>query len=328
MKNKAKLSTDIILKEFWRNNDRFADLFNTVLFDGMQVLEANELEEMDTDVSGTVDVKGFNQSISRIRDVIKKTAYGMDFIICGVENQCKVHYAMPLRNMIYDALGYLKEFNEINQTFKNNNSKGRENKAEEFLSGMTKNDRFHPIITIVIYYGEKEWDGPYSLADMMFDLPANVKNIFSNYKMNLLQVRSSDKYNFSNKDVETVFEISRNIFNENYDDISNSYKDKDINAELGMIIGKITDSNFIIEQSSHGRELVNMCTALEKLKNQGVEEGLREGLREGLKEAKIKTARKSLEQGLEVELISKITDLSIDEIQKIKQLMISEGDNL
>ena len=40
----------------------------TVLFDGPQVLEANELEEMDTNVSGTVDVKGFGQFISHMRD--------------------------------------------------------------------------------------------------------------------------------------------------------------------------------------------------------------------------------------------------------------------
>ena len=44
---------------------------------------------------------------------MKKTAYGVDFVIWGIENQQRIHYAMPLRHMIEDALSYLKEYNEI-----------------------------------------------------------------------------------------------------------------------------------------------------------------------------------------------------------------------
>lgn len=47
---------------------------------------------------------------------------------------------------------------------------------EEFLSGLKYSDRFHPIITIVFYYGEKKWNGPTSLSDMMVDMPAEIKD--------------------------------------------------------------------------------------------------------------------------------------------------------
>ena len=43
---------DIVLKEFWRDNERFADLFNGTLFHGRRVVDARLLEEADTDVSG------------------------------------------------------------------------------------------------------------------------------------------------------------------------------------------------------------------------------------------------------------------------------------
>lgn len=33
----------------------------------------------------------------RYRDLIKKAAFGVNFIVIGVENQEKVHYLMPLR---------------------------------------------------------------------------------------------------------------------------------------------------------------------------------------------------------------------------------------
>ncbi len=37
----------------------------------------------------------------------------MDFVIWGLENQSKVHYAMLLRHMVGDAFSYLKEYDEI-----------------------------------------------------------------------------------------------------------------------------------------------------------------------------------------------------------------------
>ena len=49
-----QVKPDTILKDFWRNNQRFADLFNTVLFEGNTILKPNDLREVDTDVSSGV----------------------------------------------------------------------------------------------------------------------------------------------------------------------------------------------------------------------------------------------------------------------------------
>lgn len=46
-----KIKPDTILKNFWRDNHHFADLFNAALFDGEQVLNPDDLLEVDTDVS-------------------------------------------------------------------------------------------------------------------------------------------------------------------------------------------------------------------------------------------------------------------------------------
>ena len=40
---RKRTSDDIIVKEFWRNNERFADLFNAVLFKGKCVIKAENL---------------------------------------------------------------------------------------------------------------------------------------------------------------------------------------------------------------------------------------------------------------------------------------------
>lgn len=120
--------TDVVFKEFWRQNERFADLFNTVIFRGKEVIKPENLSELDTDVSGTIEMKGYKETLTRTRDVVKKTAYGVEFVVVGLENQAEVHYAMPLRTMIYDSMGYLKEYREITRSRKKDGS--LETKAE------------------------------------------------------------------------------------------------------------------------------------------------------------------------------------------------------
>lgn len=194
MGKKKKTQTgkeDVILKSFWRDNARFADLFNSTVFEGKQVLQPDMLAEIDTDVSGTIQT-GNNDyiSLNRNRDVMKKTAMGVEFAIVAVENQMKVHYGAPLRTMLYDGLGYQKEYVEIRNQRREELAQKQDKKMEglsrtnavdgeneetpkkitadsekekivknryqlsgdEFLSGIRKEDRLHPIITIVISY--------------------------------------------------------------------------------------------------------------------------------------------------------------------------------
>ncbi len=275
MMARSKVKADVRLKDFWRQNDRFADLFNAVVFEGKEVIKPDSLQEMDTDMSGIIQFPDYEESVVRIRDVVKKMAYGVEFVVMGIDNQMKIHYGMPLRALLYDGLGYLKEYQEI---AKQRKSEGGKVTEDEFLSKIRKEDRLHPIITIVIYYNEKPWDGPLCLRDMMVEMPEEISRIFSDYKMNLVQVRDSDRYVFNNEDVKTVFEISREIFRGNLDQITQKYN-RDIDAELAAVIGQITDSNEITRQASE-KEVVNMCTALEKWEKQAEEHGAEKNQRE------------------------------------------------
>ena len=47
-KKKQKIKPDVILKDYWRDNEHFADLFNAVLFEGKQLIKPCELEDVDT----------------------------------------------------------------------------------------------------------------------------------------------------------------------------------------------------------------------------------------------------------------------------------------
>lgn len=281
-----KIKPDTILKNFWRDNHHFADLFNAALFNGEQVLNPDDLSEVDTDVSSILKFNGHAETVQKVLDVVKKTAYGIDFVIWGLENQSKIHYAMPLRHMIGDGFSYLKEYQEI--AAKNRKDKNFAS-SDEFLSNMKKTDRLHPMISLCVYYGENPWDGPLCLMDML-EVPEKIKPLVADYKMNLLELRTSGSLQFHNQDVNTVFDISRSIYERNYNKINTVYKDRLIASELGVVIGAITQSQELID---HALELeqkggqVNMCSALEELKREGKQEGLQEGKKEGLQEGMI-----------------------------------------
>lgn len=268
---------DVILKDFWRQNERFADLFNAVIFRGKQVIKPEDLTERDTDMSGIIQFKDYRKTLERTRDVVKKMAYGVEFAVLGIESQQKIHYAMPLRTMLYDSLGYLKEYQEITRIRKAERGKMTE---DEFLSKMRKEDRLHPIISIVLYYSEKSWDGRMCLKDMIVEMPEEMERIFSDYKMNLVQIRESEQYTFHNEEVRAVFEISREIFNGNLDKINEKYRDRDLTPELITVIGKITDSAELVRQGKI-EEVANMCTALEKWEKENIERGTKRGIEIG-----------------------------------------------
>ena len=309
---------DVTLKTFWRDNEHFADLFNATVFNGKQVLKPDKLTEMDTDVSATIHSKSYNESITRNRDVVKKMSDGVEFNILGLEIQDKTHYAMPLRTMTYDALGYIKEYNDIKKHHKLN--KDSFSSPEEFLSGINKSDRFHPIITLVLYYGESLWDGPTCLSDMMISMPDNIKAYFSDYKLNLVQILDSDKYTFYNEDVRDIFYIARSIYNKDIDAILSKYKTRNVDNEVMKLISVLTATPQIMNLCKPNEQggKVNMCKAMEELKaewqNESRNEGINKGIKLGIDSEKINSIISMLEFGVTREQI--LTKYTKEDLEK------------
>lgn len=83
----------------------------------------------------------------------------------GVENQSNIHYAMAVRNNLYDTLEYAGQVEEAARSHRtemkkrSSESSGSPN-SDEFLSGFWKSDRLIPSITVTIYFGADEWGWP------------------------------------------------------------------------------------------------------------------------------------------------------------------------
>ena len=131
------------------------------------------------------------------------------------------------------------------------------------------------MVTLCIYYGEKEWDGPLSLVDML-DIPDKLKFIFSDYKFNLIQMRSCNNLHFHNYDINTVFDLSSSIYNRDYEKINKLYKNQPISPELALVVGAITESQELIDHALENEKkgAINMCT--------GLQEGLQKGEVKGI----------------------------------------------
>ena len=102
-KTTQDLKPDTVLKNYWNDNEQFADLFNAVLFDGRQIIKANELEDVDTEESTVLEHRDYAESIKAARDNIKiqkkSSVFGVQFVLLGLESQEHIHYAMPIRVM-------------------------------------------------------------------------------------------------------------------------------------------------------------------------------------------------------------------------------------
>ena len=59
----------------------------------------------------------------------------------------------------------------------------------------------------------------------MLKIPDKIKPLVSDYKMNLVEIKKSNTMKFHNDDVNMVFDLSRSIYERNYDKINRVYKD-------------------------------------------------------------------------------------------------------
>ncbi len=162
---------DACSKNYTRKSEIVADLVNYAVYDGKQIVREGDISEKDTTELSALYKKNKKKMEffykNRFRDVLRKCTLhetpDAKYLIVGVENQDKVHYAMCVRNMLMDAINYATQVEVIAD--KNRKREGNLPSAE-FLSGMKTTDRLKPVITLVVYWGEEKWDAARSLHEM------------------------------------------------------------------------------------------------------------------------------------------------------------------
>lgn len=135
---------DIITKEYMEDTEVFADVFNHMIYQGEKVIDPKNLKELDTaSVVIPYGADGAEVPYQKYRDVFKILCAMKDenavYLLLGVENQSNVHYAMPVKNMVYDSLEYAAQVQKAEtshrEALRKKNPKEKKPDPAEFLSG-------------------------------------------------------------------------------------------------------------------------------------------------------------------------------------------------
>lgn len=274
------LKPDTVLKDYWRDNERFADLFNAVLFDGEPVIQPEELEDVDTEESYVLEHKEYAESIQASRDNIKirkkSMVHGVEYVLLGNESQKHIHYAMPMRIMGYDYGTYKKQYDDNAKKYQT--SEGMED--DEYLSRMKKTDGFMPVISVVVYYGDKAWDGATSLCEML-DIPEKVARYVNDYKILLVEARRNDLvlHNVNNKDLFNLLEIildKSTPKNEAKKKAIQYGEEHQVDRSVVMTVAGATNSK--IDYNAFEKGEVTMCTLFDEIAKESEAKGEAKGI--------------------------------------------------
>ncbi|MCD8130091.1 MAG: Rpn family recombination-promoting nuclease/putative transposase [Lachnospiraceae bacterium] len=188
---KEKLTPDVVLKNYWDGDDEFTDFFNAVLFDGDCVIHSLNDTERDTAAAVVLENKEKTSSFENFRDNIKIQLLSADSgakpaLFC-LESQSYINYSMPVKVMGYNYGTYDKQLRKNSERYTGTDSL----KGNEYLSSMRKEDRFMPVVTIVLYYNKEAWDGPSNLKDIL-DIPSPLKGYVSDHPFLLIEARDCE----------------------------------------------------------------------------------------------------------------------------------------
>lgn len=284
---------DTLAKEYMRRPTIFADVFNQFLYHGEQVIAPEKLVELDTtEIAVPYGADKVSVPEQRYRDVVKMLMAMTDgnaaYCILAAENEAKVHYAVPVKNSLYDVLQLAHQVTMAAASHRKSGSKDKKPSGDEFLSGFWKNDKLLPVVTIVVYFGAEEWDGPLSLREMYADCSEEILRYTMDYHVNLiapsgLSDSEIDKFQSNMREIMRYIKYSRDK-KELYRIVNEEDRFKSVERGAAEIINAATGSNMKIDE---GKESVDVCIAIQEIREEGKIEGKIEGRIEGKIEGKI-----------------------------------------
>ena len=292
-------------KEYLSDNTRFSEICNYVLFDGEKVIKPEDLKECDT--TEVLSVFGIDKKQivkQKWRDLLKSVSVKhtgqMYVILIGAEAQTDIHYAMPVKTMIYDALNYGEQVNEAKKCHRKNRDY---RSSDEFLSGFTLDDKLTPVITITLYLGTTQWDGPRSLAEMMPQMDERILPFINDYRINLLNPLEITDFSKFETGLRPLFELLKNASDEEKlnDLITNDETFTRVDVETVAAINLFVGTDIKYDEKE---EVVNMCKAWDDHKKLGIQEGMKQGIQQGMKQG--------MQQGRCLEVYSLVQDGILD----------------
>ncbi len=309
------------------DNEVFADVFNQFLFHGEKVLTSDSLTPVDTSAFTVLyGETGTDTSVQRFRDVLKlgiaKKNKTVVYLLLGIENQSEIHFAMPVRNMLYDALAYTEQ---VEATAKRHRLEqmNQQVSSAEYLSGFYRDDRLVPVVTLVVYFGSDVWDAPKSLHEMLECKDEKVLSFVADYRLNLIapaQMSEDEISRFTTSFREVMLFIKYSTDKRRLRElVSEDSAFRRVDREAARVISTVTGTNLQLNESE---EAVDMCLAIDEM----CKDERMEGRMEGRMESRTETAQRMLKAGkYAMEDIVEISGLEIGKVLKLKEMIDTES---
>lgn len=268
---------DLWQSDYFESNRRFADMCNGALFGGKDLIKPEDLKAEDSTI---VNHLINNDAVKVICDKVKKWN-GIDLAIVIIENQSYVDFRMVLRAMQDEILAYERQRKEA---FEKAKKEGYQFQSNELLSGMKREQKFIPVITLILYLGtEDKWDGAKTLYELL-EIGEDIKPLVSNYKLNIFDYHEYGDFSIFKTENRLLFEVlshsrDKNCVIEILQKASEEYEvDRDTaSAILGMIGVNVDLDN--IKSENNGKDIYDMCKAVEDIKNDARSEGIEQGIK-------------------------------------------------
>ncbi len=265
---------DALTKEYMKRPDIFADVFNQFLYHGRQIVIPERLVELDTtEIAVPYGADYASVPEQRYRDVAKLLMAMTDgyaaYCILAAENEGKIHYAAPVKNCLYDAIQLAHQVTAAAASHRKSkladkNLSNKKLSGDEFLSGFWKEDRLLPVVTVVIYFGAEEWDGPLSLHEMYSDCSEEIRRYAMDYRVNLitpsgLSDSEIDEFQSNMREIMRYIKYSKDK-KKLHSVIGTELRFKCVERDAAEIINAATGSNMKIDK---GKESVDVCIAIQ-----------------------------------------------------------------
>lgn len=286
----------------------FADSFNYYLFDGRQVIQSDKLQVLDPTEMALIPKDTTVENVEKIRDVLKQCVLMADekatYLMLGIENQTDIHYALPVKNMIYDALNYGKQ---VSDKAKEHREKKDLQDSGEFLSGFSRDDKLKPLITLTVYFGPKAWNAPRSLKEMFETTDETILQFVEDYRVHLIVPKEIKDFNkFATDFGKAMRFIAASQDEDALDELQKAEEFQSVDIQTVQLLNACTNSKIPVIE---GEEEVNMCKGLDDL--------MARHRREGKAEERVNLIRTALHGGSTPEAIAKVMCIPLEEVKSI-----------
>ena len=251
---------DISEKVLESYNDVFADIVNGFVFKGKNVVKEDDLQEM----SPVSTFRSGRKYHKQERDVAKLWKENdIRVALCGIENQTTVDSSMPLRVIAYDGVAYKKQLVE--------NSKSKKKKKKDPV----EQPKFYPVITFVLYLGDRPWNNNKNLLDVL-TLRPEFKPFVSDYKINLIDLSNlpDEQVKLFKSDFRSLIDWLKKQKDPDYEVDPRTLDHPD---ELKQLLYSMSGDErvFAIPNSSNEEDggTITMCEFIDKLEAKGETKG-------------------------------------------------------